>query len=121
MGEYYKSLKPEAQPAQERYSFKSQCAGLCLKEDSYLIKDYSKDMRQWPIVISSYTSLRKRPAGIYTEEELLSWKQLDSYDYYRNGYVRTINSHLFNKNWEKCVVLKAIVNPSQRDRPYASS
>ena len=57
MGEYYKSLKPEAQ---ERYSFKLQCAVLSLKEDSYLIKDYSKDMRQWPIVISSYTSLTCR-------------------------------------------------------------
>ena len=61
----------------------------------------------------------KRPAGIYTAEELLSWKQLDSYNYYQNGYVRTINSHLFNKNWEKCVVLKAIVNPSQRDPKQA--
>ena len=89
-------MKPEAQ---ERYSLKLQCAGLSLNEDPYLIKDYSVDMRQWPTIEYGhiFTYFIKRP-GTYTEEELLSWKQLDSYNYYQNGYVRTIHSHLFNKN-----------------------
>ena len=107
MWEYYKCLKPEAQ---ERYSFKLQCAGLSLKEDSYLIEDYWKDMRQWPIVISSYTSLRDLQEFIQRRNCCPGNTELDSYNYYRNGYVRTINSHLFNKNWEKCVVLKALVS-----------
>ena len=117
MEEYYKSLKPEAL---ERYLFKLQCARLSLTEDPYLIKKYSKDMRQWPTIQYGHIFIYfiKRP-GIYTEEELLSWKQLESYNYYQSGYVRTIHSHLFNKNGKKCVVLKALVNPSQRDPKQA--
>ena len=48
----------------------------------------------------------KRPAGIYTEE-LLSGKLLD---YYRS---KDNKFSFVQQKWGKCVVLKALVNPSQ--------
>ena len=33
--------------------------------------------------------------GMYTQEQLLSWKQLDAYNYFVNGYVRTVLSMIF--------------------------
>ncbi|MCG8623863.1 MAG: hypothetical protein MJE68_17960, partial [Proteobacteria bacterium] len=48
--------------------------------------------------------------GTYTQEQLLSWKQLEAYNYFENGHVRTVLSMAIGGG--SCVVLKAKVNPS---------
>ena len=52
--------------------------------------------------------------GVYTQEQLLSWKQLDAFNYFEAGYVRTVFSMGFGHAGGRCVLLKAKVNPSQR-------
>ena len=47
---------------------------------------------------------------MYTQEQLLSWKQMDAFNYFQAGHVRT---YRFGPGKEM-VVLKAKVNPSQR-------
>ena len=55
----------------------------------------------------------KRP-GTYTQEQLLSWKQLEAYNFFESGYVRTVFAMAFGQDVAKCVLVKAKVNPSQR-------
>ena len=52
--------------------------------------------------------------GTYTQEQLLSWKQLEAFNYFQSGYVRTVYSWEFNHGGVKCCMLKAKVNPSQK-------
>ena len=60
-----------------------------------------------------FTYYIKRP-GTYTQEELISWKQLKSYNYFESGYVRTVHSQVFGSGGGRFVVLKVFVNPSQK-------
>lgn len=48
------------------------------------------------------------------QEQLLSWKQLEAYNYFQTGYVRTLLASVFGSGSGRCVVLKAKVNLSQR-------
>ena len=32
-----------------------------------------------------------RQPGLYTQEQLLSWKQLEAYNYFENGYVLSVH------------------------------
>lgn len=48
------------------------------------------------------------------QEQLLSWKRLEAYNYFENGYVRMVFSSMFGSGSASCVLLKAKVNPSQR-------
>ena len=111
MSVYFKSLQG---PARVRYLEKLRLIGLGENEDPYSNSNSSKfveDLTLWPTVeyghIFGYFVMRP---GLYTQEQLLAWKQLDSYNYFQSGYVRTVLV------W--CVgnirLLKALVNPSQR-------
>lgn len=110
MSEYYKSLVGDEKG---RYKEKLAKVGIEIENDPYLSESYSSDMVSWPSVeyghIFSY--LITRP-GVYTLEQLLSWKQLEGYNYFQSNYVRTVLLRRFGTNKDICV-LKAQVNPSQ--------
>jgi len=76
MSEYFDSLKDDDK---ERYEAKLNAIGLQLEKDPYRGEcDYEADMTSWPLVeyghIFAYFIARP---GVYTFEQLLSWKQLD--------------------------------------------
>ena len=112
MSDHYLSLK---ETAKSRYRLKLQLLGISLENDPYISgnANFQDNMTAWPPVeyghIFGY--FIRRP-GVYTQEQLLSWKQLDSYNYFTNGYVRTVMVWDL-KNSSSCKVLKAFVNPSQ--------
>ena len=112
MSEYYERLDSEAKA---RYKKKLELAGLALEDDPYAPVNQEKfkdDMAAWPPLeyghIFGY--FIRRP-GLYTQEQLLSWKQLDAFNYFQNGYVPTM---YIQKLKNGSSVLKALVNPSQR-------
>ena len=79
--------------------------------------DFNEDMSNWPSVeyghiFSYYIS---RP-GTFTQEELLSWKQMDAYWVVMWGLFIVV----FGIGGKKIVILKALVNPSQKDPDKAS-
>ena len=45
---------------------------------------------------------------------------MDAYNYFMSGHVRTIYSRVFGIGRKKIVILKALVNPSQKDPDKAS-
>ena len=44
----------------------------------------------WPAVKYGHCIIFIRRPDLYIQEELLAWKLLDAYNYFQNGYVRTI-------------------------------
>ena len=48
----------------------------------------------------------RRP-GLYTREQLISWKQLDAYNYFQAGYVRNVLSKGFSHDGSTFCLLKA--------------
>ena len=113
--DYFRSLEA---PAKRRYVEKLSTVGFSLEDDPYLPKNevrFSDDMTTWPKIEfgNIFTYFISRP-GLYTQEQLLSWKQLDSYNFFQAGYVRSVFSLTFQHLGKKYVLLKAKVNPSQR-------
>lgn len=111
MSEYFQCLSGDEKA---RYEAKLEKVGVVIGEDPYLPNaSFSSDMVEWPCVeyghIFSY--LITRP-GVYTLEQLLSWKQLEGYNYFQSNYVRTVWLRRLGVNKDICV-LKAFVNPSQ--------
>ena len=82
--------------AKSRYREKLQTVGLTIEDDTYIPenhKNYLTDnMSLRPKVEYGhiFAYFIERP-GVYTQQQLLSWKQLESYNYFQNGYVRTIS------------------------------
>ena len=118
MSEYYYSLNAQSKA---RYVEKLKLAGLSLEEDPYDERNadsYKDDMTAWPPLEYGhiFTYFIRRP-GLYTQEQLLSWKQLEAYNYFQNGYVRSV--HVYKLKSGTCV-LKSLVNPSQcsADNPH---
>ena len=118
---YFESLKEKAK---ERYREKLSCVGLSIQDDPYLPANNARfvnDMATWPRIEFGhiFRYFISRP-GVYTQEQLLSWKQLDAFSYYQAGYVRTVFSFGFSHLGKRLVMLKAKVNHSQRspDEPH---
>lgn len=103
--------------AKRRYLEKLSCVGLSMSDDPYLSCNeckYVNDMTTWPrIEYGHIFGYFVRRPGVYTQEELLSWKQMDAYNFFQAGHVRTVFSYRFGPG-KKMVLLKAKVNPSQR-------
>ena len=98
--------------------------GLSIENDPFLPKNDSRfddSLRNWPRTEFGhiFTYFVSRP-GIYTQEQLLSWKQMDAYGYFQAGYVRTVYSFRFNHLGKQYVMVKAKVNPSQRSPDAAN-
>ena len=121
MSEYYQRLSEEDK---ERYQRKLKVIGLLLKDDPFDPANntkFSDNMGLWPQV--EYGNIFKyfiEKPRVYTQEQLLSWKQLDSYKYFKNGYVRT--AYCMTIASKSLCILKASVNPSQctPDRPHSA-
>ena len=75
--------------------------------------EWIDDVSQWPSLEFGdiYTYLIDTP-GTFTRETLIAYKSLEAYNYYHNGYVSTV---LYCKRVSKLAVVKAKVNPSQKD------
>lgn len=86
MSNYYLSLDSVAKT---RYLEKLSCLGLEIKEDPYLDSDkFVDDLSKWPQVEYGHIFCYyiERP-GVYTRKQLLQWKSLDGYNYFKSGNV----------------------------------
>ena len=113
MSGYFQSLDWQGK---KRYKEKLEIAGLSLDDDPYCVHEkFNSDMTSWPKIeyghIFAYFVTRP---GTYTQQELVSWKQMEAYNYFESGYVRTVLCTTFAAGKDRRVVLKAKVNPSQR-------
>ena len=72
-------------------------------------------MTSWPKIEYGhiFAYFITRPAT-YTQQELVSWKQMEAYNYYESGHVRKVLCMVFGTGKRKCAVLKAKVNPNKR-------
>ena len=115
MSEYYESLGSKERA---RYITKLEAVGLALEDDPYSKesgRNFEANMTSWPPLeyghIFGY--FISRP-GLYTLEQLLSWKQLEGYNYFQSNYVRTVYARRIGSGGTTLCLLKAFVNPSQR-------
>ncbi|XP_019861952.1 PREDICTED: uncharacterized protein LOC109590481 [Amphimedon queenslandica] len=120
--EYFMSLSEDAR---KRYAAKLESVGLVISDDPYLPENnvhFTSEMRNWPNLEFGhiFTYFVTRP-GLFTQEQLMSWKQLEAYNYYKSGHVRTIFCRFFGRGGRKFVLLKALVNPSQKSPDKANS
>ena len=111
MSEYFQCLQGRARL---RYLEKLHLVGLEDSDDPYSELNSSKftdDLTKWPAVEYShiFRYFITRP-GLYTQEQLVAWKQLDAYNYFLTGHVRKISVSSLGS----IRLLKALVNPSQR-------
>ena len=109
--EYIRSLSPVAR---ERYVAKLATMGLAEREGPYSnISRFIDDMimTSWPPVEYGhiYGYFIQRP-GVYTHQQLLQWKSLEAYNYFKSGHVREVRVWIISKAFS---VLIARVNPSQ--------
>ena len=118
MSSYYQGLEKKTK---ERYELKLKVAGLSLQDDPYSPDrsgQWSIELVWWPKIeygdIFSY--FISRP-GTFTLQQLTSWRQLEAYNYFKNNYVRTVFSSVCDG--DRCVVVKAKVNPSQKSPDLA--
>ena len=83
--------------------------------DPYNITDdqWLDDVSKWPTVEFGdvYTYLIDS-VGNFTKEKLKAYKSLEAYNYFYNGYVRTV--FYYQRECSKFVILSAKVNPSQK-------
>ena len=98
--------------AQKCYLTKLNIDG-CTLQDLYAIEEslWLQDMSKWPDLQFGdiYTSLVDTE-GCYTKEKLKAFKSLEAYNYFYNGYVRTVYFYLSGK----FDIHKPKVNPSQK-------
>ena len=120
MASYFEGLNAKGK---EHYKAKLEAVSLTISEDPYLrcnAARFFSDMSQWPKIEYGhiFTYFISRP-GTYTQEQLLSWKQLDAYNYFEKAYVRTLLSMKFGSGSARCCLLKAKVNHSQKRPDHA--
>ena len=99
----------------ERYKQKLESMGLKLSNDPFIKENdhrFSDYMSFWPRIEYIFGYFINHP-GTYTQEQLLSYKQLEAYNYFESGFVRTVFAMGFGQGDQKCCLLKAKVNPSQ--------
>lgn len=112
MSEYFESLDPAATA---RYLAKLRLLGLTEKDDPFASCNDQKfvdDMRLWPPVEYAhiFCYFIDRP-GVYTRQQLMQWKSMEAYNFFKSGHVRTVQ---FWRVSTTISILKATVNPSQR-------
>ena len=100
--------------AKSRYLEKLRVIGLAATDDPYASGNFQNAMQLWPPVEFGhiFCYFIQRP-GIYTRQEMLQWKQLEAYNYFKSGFVRTVEVWDLRNN-SQCVILKSLVNPSMR-------
>ena len=118
---YYSALDASAK---RRYEEKLSLVGLSIQDDPYSSEKkhrFTDGLATWPQIEfgHTFTYFVSRP-GVYTQEQLLSWKQMDAFNYFQSGYVRTVLSFPFQHLGKSYVMLKAKVNPSQKSPDEAN-
>ena len=115
MSEYWQSLVGSFDKG--KYIAKLGTVGLSLKDDPYAKErqgNFEMNMTVWlPLEYGHTFSYFIRHPGVYTLEQLLSWKQLEGYNCFQSSYVTTIYSRGIGNGTRLCI-MKAYVNPSQR-------
>ena len=100
--------------ARARYLDKLSLLGLTEQEDTYAEQNHCMfvdHMPSWPQVEYGHIFLYfiDRP-GVYTQRQMMQWRSLDAYNYFRNGHVREVRVWSVSKSSS---ILIAKVNPSQ--------
>ena len=122
MSERYNGLQNTAK-TKSRYREKLRTVGLTIEDDPYIPenhKNYLTDnMSLWPklwpkVEYGHIFAYFIECPSVYTQQQLLSWKQLESYNYFQNGYVGTISVWQFGQGDAKSCLWKAYANPSQK-------
>ena len=85
-----------------RYFDKLKVLGLAATDDPYR-----------PYASADFQKAMPCDCGVYTRQELLQWKQLEAYNYFKSVFVRTVKVWDL-RNSSQCVILKGLVNPSMR-------
>ena len=109
--DYFNSLDYEAQ---KRYIAKLTVGEEDLP-DPYGIPDgmWLDDTTKWPsLEFGDLYMYLIESKGSYTKENLRAYKSLEAYNYFYNGYVRTV--YYYGVSSSKFCILKAEVNPSQK-------
>ena len=71
------------------YIKKLETVGPSLEDDSYSVgKRFNSDMINWPKIEYGHIFITR--SGTYTQQELVSWKQMEAYNYFESGYVREV-------------------------------
>ena len=111
--EYYNSL---GHLVKKLYSEKLMVDGKEI-QDLYEILDDSwiDDVTKWPRVV--FGDLYTKTKGHFMKENLRAYKSLKAYNYFYNGYVRTV--WYYSISLSVCL-LKALVNPSQKSTDKAN-
>ena len=109
LSEYVDSLDGVAK---SRYFDKLKVLGLAATDDPYTSGDFQNALPLWPPVEFGhiFCYFIERP-GVYTRQELLQWKELEAYNYFKSGFVRTVEVWDL-RNSSQCVIPKGLVNPS---------
>ena len=74
-------------------------------DDPFAINEdqWSDNLSQWPeLELGNIYTYLIETKGVYTKETLKANKSLEAYNYYYNGYVRTVY-HFSVKNWSTCM------------------
>ena len=107
--------------ARKRYLQKLRIGGIGLP-DPFGIDEglWSEDVKRWPTMeFGDLYSYLVNTEGTYTKKSLKAYKSLEAYNYFFNGYVRTVyyydvgSTSDCERSTQFCI-LKALVNPSQR-------
>ena len=80
-------LHATGMPAKNRYAEKQMSVGLSIEDDPFLPKNsnrFANSLSNWPqtefgLIFTSFLSR----ACVYTQKQLLSWKQMDAYIYFQ--------------------------------------
>ena len=121
---YFESLDEQGK---QRYREKLEAVGLSLQDDPYAPGKndrFSSDMTHFPRIeygcIFAYFITRPGTRTLHRNSCSLG-KQLEAYNYFQSGHMRTVVFMELGHGKAKCIVLKAKVNPSQRtpDNAYA--
>ena len=86
--DYLRALCPVAK---SRYLEKLSVLGLEEKDDPYMVS--VDDMSCWPNIEYSniFIYFIERP-GVYTQKQMVQYKSLDAYNYFKNGHVRSAST-----------------------------
>ena len=96
----------------KRYLGKLKIGGQVLNDPYSMDEDcWCDDMTKWPeLLFGDIYTYSINTKGLFMKENLKAYKSLEAYNYFYNGYVRTVLlHHSGNLN-----VMKAKVNPSQK-------
>ena len=100
MSDYFNSL---GVTEKERYIAKLEIVGLTLERDPYLpanVGSFVTDITGWPqLEYGHIFAYCIRCPGTYTLEQVLSWKQLDAYNYYQINYL--CEDHIHDGVWRR--------------------